>query len=216
MTTSVLYWTVGVYLAALLVVAFFTRATVRRVAGSLAGGVATGAVTVAVDALGEELGWWHFAFTWEPYFLALVALGWGVSVSPVFLVTWRLVRRFGWRGPAVLGLLATVIGPPRDYAFMARNPEWGYYGPGWAPVAGVAAIYAVLIPLGHCVMWLVAGPSRGSPLARRPWEAAVGQKGRESNGGQTAPDTRSSLGVADVALEKSRCKRPAAEEIERP
>jgi len=134
MTTSVIYLSIGVYLAVLLVVAVLTRATARRLVGALVGGFATGVVTVAVDALGEELGWWHFAFTWEPNFLTLVALGWGVTVAPAFLVTLRLARRFGWRGPAVVALVATIIGPPRDYAFMARNPDWGAYAPGVVPV----------------------------------------------------------------------------------
>ncbi len=188
MTVSVIYWTIGVYLAALLVVAFFTRATWRRIAGALVGGAATGAVVVAVDAFGERVGWWHFAMPWEPSFLMLVALGWGVSVSPVFLVTWRLGRRFGWRGPAVMALVATVSGPPHDYTFMARNPEWGAYGPGWAPVLAIAAIYAVLVPLGHCVMRLVAGRARDDRLARRPWEtsapaAAAGRASRSPMAG---------------------------------
>jgi hypothetical protein len=29
-------------------------------------------VVLGMAALGEEAGWWHFAITWEPYFLALL------------------------------------------------------------------------------------------------------------------------------------------------
>jgi hypothetical protein len=174
MTASVFLLSVGVYSVAIVAVVILTRATARRLVGALLGGIATGVVTAIVDVLGEQVGWWKFAIDFGSDFLtwAVVAVAWGVTVAPGFLLSWRLARRFGWRGPGALALFAAVIGPPRDYAFMALNPEWGSYGPGWVPVLGVAAIYTVLIPLGHWGMWLVAGPSRGSPLARRPWEAA--------------------------------------------
>jgi hypothetical protein len=55
---------------------------------------------------------------------------------------------------------------------MKRFPEWGAYGPGVAPVLAISATYILFLLAGHGVMRLVAGPARGSPLARRPWEAA--------------------------------------------
>ena len=73
---------------------------------------------------------------------------------------------------AVVAVVAAVIGPPRDYWYMARFPERGAYGPGIAPVLAIAATYAIMVILGHSVMRLVAGPAAGSRLARRPWEAA--------------------------------------------
>jgi len=75
--------------------------------------------------------------------------------------------------PEVAGHLAlAILGPPRDYRFMATHPEWGAYAPGVAPLIAVGMTYALGVLLGHLVMWLVAGPVRGSPLARRPWEAS--------------------------------------------
>jgi hypothetical protein len=127
---------------------------------------------LGIIALGEKVGWWHFTITWEPYFLTLMLLGFAISCAPVYLVTWRLARRFGWRGLAVFAVFAALIGPPRDYWYMAKFPEWGAYGPGIAPVLAIAATYSIMVLLGHSVMRLVAGPARGSPLARRPWEAA--------------------------------------------
>ena len=112
------------------------------------------------------------AITWEPYFLTLMFLGFVISCAPVYLLTWRVARRFGWRGLAVFTVFAAVIGPPRDRWYMARFPEWGAYGPGIAPVLAIAATYAIMVLLGHSVTCLVAGPAHGSPLARRPWEAA--------------------------------------------
>lgn len=168
------------YLAVLVAVALFTRATARRIAGALAGGAAFGVVALGIIALGEEVGWWHMAITWEPYFVTLLLLGF-VMCAFIYLLTSRIARRFGWRGLAVVVIVAAIIGPPRDYWYMARFPEWGAYGPGVAPVLAVAATYAFMVLLGHGVMRLIAGPARADRLARRPWETA--ETGVAPNGG---------------------------------
>src|SRR6476661_3356815 len=111
------------------------------------------------------------AITWETYFLALFAISMAEAAF-VFLVTWRIARRWGWRGLAVVVVLVAIIGPPRDYWYIARFPEWGAYAPGIAPVLAISATYVLMIILGHGVMCLVAGPAQSSPLARRPWETA--------------------------------------------
>jgi hypothetical protein len=178
MTTQQLHLSNCLYLVALVVVAFLTRATWRRIAGALAGGAAFGLLALGAVTLGEELGWWHFAITWEPYFLTLFVINFALPVAPVFLVTWRVARRFGWRGLAVVVIALAAIGPPRDYAYMQRFPEWGTYGPGVSPFLAVAAIYASIVPVGQSVMRLVAGPARGSPLAQRPWEKRNIQESR--------------------------------------
>jgi hypothetical protein len=171
MTTQQLYLINCLYLVALVLVAFFTRATARRIAGALVGGVAVSVMALGADALGEELGWWRMA-VWGPHILPLVCLSFVVSVTPIYLVTWRVARKFGRRGLVVVVVALTVIGPPRDYAYMARFPEWGSYAPGVVPVLAIAAIYAMLVPLGHSLMRLVAGPAKTDRLARRPWESA--------------------------------------------
>ena len=120
--------------------------------------------------LGERVGWWHFTITWRPYFLTLMLID-ATLCAFIFLITWRIARRFGWRGLAVVLVAAAVIGPPRDYWYMKRFPEWGAYVPGVAPVLAISATYVVLGVLGHGVMRLVAGPARADRLARWPWEA---------------------------------------------
>ena len=159
------------YLIILVVVAFLTRATARRIAGALIGGAAFGVVALGTIALGENLGWWHMAITWEPYFLTLLVIDFALCAF-IYLITWRIARRFGWRGLAVVVIVAAVIGPPRDYWYMARFPEWGAYGPGIAPILAISATYVVMVLLGHGVMRVVAGQAKRSPLARRPWETA--------------------------------------------
>ncbi len=90
----------------------------------------------------------------------------------VFLITWRIARRFGRRGLVAAVLFAAVIGPPRDYWYMRAFPEWGAYAPGIAPVFAISAAYVILGILGHGTMRLVAGPAAADSLARWPWEAA--------------------------------------------
>jgi hypothetical protein len=66
MTTLQLHLFNGLYLALLVVVAFLTRATARRIAGALAGGAVFGVVGPGIIAVSEKAGSWHMAITWEP------------------------------------------------------------------------------------------------------------------------------------------------------
>ncbi len=171
MTTRQLIVVTCAYLVELVAVVYFTRATLRRVVGALAGGAAVGCFGIGAVVFGNKLGLWRVPITWTPYFLALFYLGFFVSVTPIYLVTWRVARRFGWRGLAVcLGIVA-IIGPPRDYLFAATFPEWMVFAPGVAPIIADAATYVGIVALGHVVMRMVAGPSSQDRLARRPWEA---------------------------------------------
>lgn len=67
---------------------------------------------------------------------------------------------------------AAVGGPPREFAVEAKFPEWITYTPGIATVLALSAAYVGLLAAWHGVMRLVAGPAKGSRLARWPWEAA--------------------------------------------
>ena len=168
MTTRQLHLFNLFYLFVSVIVAILTRATPRRIAGALAGGAIFGVVVLGIIAVGERVGLWQMAIDWEPYFLTLLLIDFTLSAF-VFLITWRIARRFGWRGLAVVLVVLAVIGPPRDYAYMRRFPEWGSYGPGIAPVLAISAAYVVMVLVGHGVMRLVAGPARDR-LGRRPWE----------------------------------------------
>lgn len=152
------------YLVALVVVVYFTRATSRRIAGALAGGAAVGCFGMGAVVLGNALGLWRVPIFWTPYFVALFYLGLAISCSPIYLVTWRVARRFGWRGLAVcLGVVA-IIGPPRDYLYAARYPAWMVFAPGVAPIIADALAYIGVVAIGHAVMYLVAGPSHADRL----------------------------------------------------
>jgi hypothetical protein len=113
---------------------------------------------------GNALGLWRVPITWTPSFVALFYLGLAISCSPIYLVTWRVARRFGWRGLAVcLGVVA-IIGPPRDYLYAAKYPAWMVFAPGIAPILADAVTYVGIVAIGHAVMRLVAGPARSDRL----------------------------------------------------
>lgn len=159
MTTRQIIVMTCAYLIDLVVVVYFTRATSRRIAGAFAGGIAVGLFGLGAIALGNVSGVWRVPISWTPYFLALFYLGFAISVTPIYLVTWRVARRFAWRGLAVFIGIVAVIGPPRDYLFAATFPSWMVFAPGIAPVLADAATYIGIVAIGHAVMRLVAGPS---------------------------------------------------------
>ena len=166
-TQQVILFTCG-YLVALVAVIYFTRANPRRVIGAMAGGAAAGLVGVGAIALCEALGWWWVPFAPTPYFLMLFYVGLAISLTPIYPVTWRLARRFGWRGLAVFIGIVVVIGPPRDYLYATMFPKWMVFAPGVAPIVADGATYAGVIIVGHAVMRLIAGRASEDRLARQP------------------------------------------------
>src|SRR5258706_2179246 len=158
MTTNQLIIVTCAYLAALVAVIYFTRATSRRVVGALAGGAVVGFMGMGAIVLGNRLGLWRVPIFWTPFFLTLFYLGLSISVTPIYLVTWRVARRFGWRGLAVCLVVVAIIGPPRDYLYATKYPEWMVFAPGVAPILADGATYIGIVALGHALMRLVAGP----------------------------------------------------------
>src|SRR6516162_247535 len=110
MTVRQLYLFGCLYLVMLIATAVFTRATLRRIAGALAGAAVFGPGALGIVAAGEYAGWWHMAIIWEPYFLALL---WAdlVLCAYALLITWRIARRFGGHGLAVVALAGAILGP---------------------------------------------------------------------------------------------------------
>ena len=165
-TQEIILWSCA-YLIELVAVIYFTRATARRVLGALIGGAAAGLLGLGAIALCETLGWWRIPFASTPYFLPLFYLGLSISLTPVYLVTWRVARRFGWRGLAVFTCIVAIIGPPRDYLIAATFPQWMVFAPGIAPILADAATYVGIVAIGHAMMRLIAGPSRTDKLRKK-------------------------------------------------
>jgi len=162
---QIILWTCA-YLVELVVVIYFTRATTLRVVGALVGGAAAALLGMGAIALCEAVGWWRIPFASMPYFLLLFYLGLSISLTPIYLVTWRLARRFRWRGLAVFIGIVAVIGPPRDYLIASMFPKWMVFAPGVAPIVADGVTYVGMVVLGHVVMRLIAGPASDDRLAR--------------------------------------------------
>ena len=167
MTTAQLILMNGVYLVVLIAVVYLTRASIRRVAGALAAGVAIGLVALGSLALGEKIGWWQIPMQWTPLLLFLLYSSLVISCAPIYLVIWRVVRRYGWRGLAAFAVAAAIIGPIRDYRVAATFHEWIVFASGVAPILAVAMIYVMIVILGYAVMRLIAGPAHLDRLAQR-------------------------------------------------
>ena len=166
-TQQILVFTAG-YLMALVAAVYFTRASQRRVFGAMAGGIVVGLFAMATIAGCEALGWWRVPMAPTPWFRTLFYLGFVISSAPIYLVTWRVARRFGSRGLALCIGIVAVIGPPRDYLYAAMFPKWMVFSPGIAPVLADSACYIGIVAIGHAVMRWVAGPARADALARTP------------------------------------------------
>ena len=167
MTTNQIIIVTCAYMIVLVAVIYFTRATLWRVVAALAGGAVVGFMGMGAIVLGNTLGLWRVPIFWTPYFLALFYLSLSISVTPIYLVTWRVVRRFGWRGLAVCLVVVAIIGPPRDYLYAAKYPAWMVFAPGVAPILADAATYVGIVAVGHAVMRLVAGPSGADRLRNK-------------------------------------------------
>jgi hypothetical protein len=161
------------YSVALAAIVYFTRPTWRRFAGAFAAGVGCAGLGLwAIIPVGEAQEWWHVPLDPSPVYMAPLFLGTAVSTVPIFLVTWRIARRFGGRGLAITFAVAAVLGPLREFAVEAKFPEWITYNKNVSTVLALAALYAGGFAAGHGVMRLVAGPARKDRLARWPYDAA--------------------------------------------
>jgi len=159
MTTVQLIVVTLAYLILLGVVVYFTRARPRRVLGALVGGAAAGCFGLGTISLVNGLGLWRVPIATTRLFLLLFYVGLSISLMPIYLVTWRLARRFGWRGLAVFMVIVLIIGPPRDYMYATMFPKWMVFSPGVTPILADAVAYFGIVVIGHAAMRLVAGPA---------------------------------------------------------
>lgn len=171
MTTQQLHLFNCLYLVISAVIAVVTRATPRRIAGALTGSATCGTLAVFTLASGISDPWWHIVMRNDFYFLTLLWIDFALCAY-VFLLTWRIARRFGSVGLVVVLLISAVIGPVRDYGYLAVFQKWGTYAPGLTPVLGISGAYVFLLILGHGTMRWIAGPATADKLARRPWKVS--------------------------------------------
>jgi hypothetical protein len=153
-----------VYLVVMVVTAYLTRATRRRVIGALMGGLAVAVVGVGIEYAAHVRGWWRYPFVDTPYGPPLIYPAVVFMFTALALIGWRVTRRFGWRGQTVFLSAITIVGTLRDYRIAAWFPQLIVFTPGIGTVLADAACWAGLAVLTQAVMRCIAGPARGDAL----------------------------------------------------
>ena len=160
-----------VTVAAFGVVTYLLRANLRRVIASLAGGAIYALVNLLRLRAADSMGWWKtvFAETPDPFSVFSVSILvpiLALTGAWALLISWRILRRFGW-GPLALYVLAwattTVI---RDRLWYGEFQRVMVIAGGTASLVAEAAFVAAGLVLGHALMHFIAGPARKDPLAR--------------------------------------------------
>jgi hypothetical protein len=113
---------------------------------------------------GNTLALWRVPLPQSFGVLALFSCVLAITLVPIYLVTWRIARRFGLSGLIVCLVVVAIIGPPRDYAYAAVFPAWMVFGPGLWPILGDAVAYIGMVAIGHAAMWLVSGGASDDAL----------------------------------------------------
>ena len=163
---SMLQLATCVYAVLLAAAAWLTRATARRFLGALAGGGAVAVVGAGIESLAHAMKWWRYPFTETPYGPPLMYPVLVLVFTLLSLIGWRIMRRFGGRGVAMLlgGIVA--VGMPRDYIFASRFPQFLVMGRGIVPALVDGACWLGMTALALAVMRAVAGPAASDRLAR--------------------------------------------------
>lgn len=148
-------------------IAFFTRATLRRITGALVGSLPVIPMVMFYDTVAARLGlWWYPSmpggapgpFAWY----VAAALLYGAALG---LVGWRVIRRYGRRGLIGFLIALAVFGATRDYIF--SNTMGGIeFGSGPLPYLADLFSYGSPAAVVQLVMYWISGPAGSDPLAR--------------------------------------------------
>ncbi|MBE3040466.1 MAG: hypothetical protein IMZ62_16845 [Chloroflexi bacterium] len=150
------------------VIAFFTRATPRRIAGALVGALPIIPLVMFYDSLAARLGWWHYPSVTTgrapiAWYIA-AALFYGAALG---LVGWRVIRRWDTRGLVVFLVVLALFGVTRDYLY-SLTTSLIVFGPGPLPLIVDLFAYASAGALVQLLMVWIAGKPRSDRLARKP------------------------------------------------
>jgi hypothetical protein len=82
------------------------------------------------------------------------------------LASWRIARRFGWRGLAAFVIVASIGGPIRERLYLS-TAHLMVVVPGAVPWIAYTVSWACALLLSHSIMRLMAGRASDDRLARR-------------------------------------------------
>ena len=147
-------------------VAFFSRATSRRVLGALVGALPLIPMVIFYDAVAARLGWWHYPSVTS----GQAPLAWYISAALWYgaalgLVGWRVIRRFGKAGLVAFLIGFALMGTTRDYLHSVTT-RLIVFGSGPVPLIADLFAYASGAAVVQLCMYWIAGPPKSDPLAR--------------------------------------------------
>jgi len=154
-------------LALLVAVAYVSRAQVRRIASSMVGGAV---FSVLVTVVPISMGWRRFVVVEHSTQALLLLYTTGVLLGAFLALTsWRIARRFGWRGLAAFVIVVSIDGPIRERLYLSA----AHVMVGTVPWIAYTLSWACALLLSHSIMRLMAGPARDDRLARTRWQIST-------------------------------------------
>jgi hypothetical protein len=161
---------VGVTITAVMfaVVAYFSRASWRRIIGVLLAAIPVMPMVMVYDKLAAQLGWWHYptvTTTAAPLAWYVAAFLWyGAALG---LIGWRVIRRWRTLGLVAFVVLFALFGVARDYVYNLTT-QLIVFGPGPIPLLADLCAYASAAVVVQLLMRWIVGPAQSDALARTP------------------------------------------------
>jgi hypothetical protein len=153
-------------LGAFTLAARLARARLRRALAALCAVLVFFALSAPIDNFAARMGWWTYP-TWNcptcvnlPHPPPAVYLGQSLLfVGCLAILGWRIQRRSGARGLALLALAVCIAGPIRDFSVAAALPDVIRFGPMPAAALADVAAWAIVLGTALAVPRLIAGPA---------------------------------------------------------
>ena len=150
------------------VIAFFSRAGLRRIVGVLLAAFPVIPMVLFYDKIAAQLGWWHYpsvtvASTPLAWYVA-AALGYGAAFG---LIGWRVIRRWEMCGLLAFLLLFALFGVARDFGYSVTT-RFIVFGPGLVPPLADLFAYGSAAAVVQLLMRWIVGPAQSDALVRTP------------------------------------------------
>ena len=150
------------------IVAFFSRAGLRRIVGVLLAAIPVIPMVMFYDKIAAQFGWWHYpsvtAANAPLAWYVAAALGYGAAFG---LVGWRVIRRWEMRGLLAFLLIFALFGVARDYGY-SLTTRFIIFGPGPIPLLADLLAYGSSAAVVQLLMRGIVGPAQSDALARTP------------------------------------------------
>jgi hypothetical protein len=148
------------------VIAFFTRAGIRRIVGALISAIPIIPLVLIYDTIAARLGWWHYpsfptGHVPLAWYLA-AALGYGAAFG---LIGWRIIRRWAMPGLVTFIVFFIVFGIARDYAYSVTT-QIIIFGHSPIPLLADLFSYASCAIIVQLLMRWIVGPAQSDTLTR--------------------------------------------------